>query len=69
MELELQNAYGQSGNRFIAMIVYVIKHKVTGEYLAVFSSHNTAENHIHNVLAFQRDELFIQRTIVDYYAK
>lgn len=62
-------SYGFSGERFNAQIVYVVKHKFTREYVAVFSSAEVAHNFLHNIIHFQKDELFIQAAIVDYYAR
>ena len=56
------------GDRIPHHTVFILKHRVTGEYLAVFSTREIAMANRYKVIVFDKDETFIQETIIDYYA-
>lgn len=66
--MEQRDVFGFQGDMFKGTIIYVVKHKITNVYIAAFSSRELAVNHKQNILAYREDELFIQTTILDYYA-
>jgi hypothetical protein len=63
----MKGAYNYQGEHIQANTVFILKHIVTGEVLAIFSSKEVAMANRHNVTAFPLEETFIQETIIDYY--